>query len=1164
MLKFKKSSLRLLSLIICIMLSVPAPAAFAVNGQEMAEDLDNYFIPAFPIVYGEIIDSLPAEGLAGVSSVLKGVEIFDYIYKIGKIGDSLASGTADMDTALDSATVAANLAIKFMADGATKKILIAGVGVGTLPLTALITSIDIARSSSKAVAQSKIALDLERLYYSVEANPVLRDRNRKLGTGNPIKTDAAAVEYLFRKCLREQSWSALFKTYVTTELGQDWPEPSLWDRLTVDNDFLEEAAILAEKNRLKSHITSLLLELNKVAQKQEARVVVAKQSQAIRAMAGKISPEELRKALSLYQTALKELPDIQKYVESLPEKIRQYEETGKKATAVELEKMRVEKLPKDMKEIVTCMSYVKYLPTKGSHSSMRQSLLEKLKNFYTTLFNLKNNVSIELINTRLEEEVKVLTVQGQLFEFIRYPCPKFFEDYLPAIEADVKAGLPPGELAKIFEEIEETRKTLSDSYDKDYKANENLFNEKIQEFDDKINEINEKIKDVKNRIATTSETSTLNRLRETLNTLEQTLNGLKGERKKLMEKFNAYRTMFQDTATIDLSQCKKIIDEINQYIGAYANKFQNIQSYLKECYKNALSINTEFANSHSGNRLSEGFLSEEEIDEIKDILAKNTGSVYAYLDLDFLKDLVQLQPDMVMSASFQKILEDLTEAINHTLKQVAESKVTVIRDWSLWTISRLQYMEDSKSTNDINIVIDSVDKALAEFHSVDPDDISKSYKAEYDENIRILEIIKEGMDSYKKLKPLAGGLASQLEAYIAQADGVNARVEEDRIYLTNVYLQFVNAKDRLKYSLANAMAKSLSAKRNADTFPTGISGRTIKDELESAGILNFSRKRSLGIEALFKEPFIDISTDSGTVSIRSEHLNNVLSGINDLPVDSYENYQPAYAALKEKEGLEGIIFSMTDFETKFVNFFSFDSGMQKTAEKIIKKLKEKKERISAVVTKADDENALFTVLKNKIDHLIKFSNDQIAMGNFSSVMVLGTQADDLKIEYEELDKTDIKIDEAFKELAALIALAKEKYIDAQNRLNTDIDKGLEVIKDFYGDFKKAYESMDDYQVMNLIDEDWEAGDGTTLTDLEMNLSRTFRTFDEIQYSISNLKISPLPQDTYMVTYDINITSRMFSRNLKHEEKSSVSEEVGIDDKGRVKIIRTLNGRFWQE
>jgi hypothetical protein len=50
-------------------------------------------------------------------------------------------------------------------------------------------------------------------------------------------------------------------------------------------------------------------------------------------------------------------------------------------------------------------------------------------------------------------------------------------------------------------------------------------------------------------------------------------------------------------------------------------------------------------------------------------------------------------------------------------------------------------------------------------------------------------------------------------------------------------------------------------------------------------------------------------------------------------------------------------------------------------------------------------------------------------------------------------------------------------------------------------------------------------------------------------------------DLWQVSYDITITGRIFENNIKHEEKSSVTEQVQLDSRGG-KIVRTLQGRFW--
>jgi hypothetical protein len=119
-----------------------------------------------------------------------------------------------------------------------------------------------------------------------------------------------------------------------------------------------------------------------------------------------------------------------------------------------------------------------------------------------------------------------------------------------------------------------------------------------------------------------------------------------------------------------------------------------------------------------------------------------------------------------------------------------------------------------------------------------------------------------------------------------------------------------------------------------------------------------------------------------------------------------------------------------------------------------------------------------------------------------------------------------------------------------------------LIKAFYDKFKSAYESKNDSQVMSFISDEWSAGDGTTLSDLQENLRNSFSVFNEIRYNISNLNIEKLPDGNYKVTYDVTITGRIYENNIKHEEKSLVSEIVVIDKSGKVKIFKTLSGRFW--
>lgn len=114
---------------------------------------------------------------------------------------------------------------------------------------------------------------------------------------------------------------------------------------------------------------------------------------------------------------------------------------------------------------------------------------------------------------------------------------------------------------------------------------------------------------------------------------------------------------------------------------------------------------------------------------------------------------------------------------------------------------------------------------------------------------------------------------------------------------------------------------------------------------------------------------------------------------------------------------------------------------------------------------------------------------------------------------------------------------------------------------FYEKFRAAYEARNAAQVMALISPDWGAGgDDTTLEDLEENLRTNFRLYDEIRFSFSGLRVTQQGA-ALQACYDTVITSRIFKRNLKHEEKASVCDELR-EEGGKLRIARTLSGRYW--
>jgi len=129
-----------------------------------------------------------------------------------------------------------------------------------------------------------------------------------------------------------------------------------------------------------------------------------------------------------------------------------------------------------------------------------------------------------------------------------------------------------------------------------------------------------------------------------------------------------------------------------------------------------------------------------------------------------------------------------------------------------------------------------------------------------------------------------------------------------------------------------------------------------------------------------------------------------------------------------------------------------------------------------------------------------------------------------------------------------------------------IDEGKrarERIETLYATFKNAYEAKNDSGLLGCLGDEWSAGDGTTLADVQDHFRNMFTVFDQIQIKMSGIQVESTGKSGgYRVSYNLSIVGNIFADNLKHEEKSSVVEEVAIDTAGRARITSTPQGRFW--
>ena len=113
----------------------------------------------------------------------------------------------------------------------------------------------------------------------------------------------------------------------------------------------------------------------------------------------------------------------------------------------------------------------------------------------------------------------------------------------------------------------------------------------------------------------------------------------------------------------------------------------------------------------------------------------------------------------------------------------------------------------------------------------------------------------------------------------------------------------------------------------------------------------------------------------------------------------------------------------------------------------------------------------------------------------------------------------------------------------------------------YDGFREAYESRSASRVMSFISDDWTAGDGTTASDLDEQFTRIFRLFDEIKAEITGLQIVNDGNGMYTASYNMTIKSRIYKKNIKRGEDSSVYEHVEVSGDS-TKIKKSEAGGYW--
>lgn len=299
-------------------------------------------------------------------------------------------------------------------------------------------------------------------------------------------------------------------------------------------------------------------------------------------------------------------------------------------------------------------------------------------------------------------------------------------------------------------------------------------------------------------------------------------------------------------------------------------------------------------------------------------------------------------------------------------------------------------------------------------------------------------------------------------------------------------------------------------------------------------------------------PFYEKLTKN--VSIIKSLVRNLKSEVNNalareiVPYQTYANYNKYYERLVDRYKNELSCFPLN---------YELIEGIVEDIDEIkelLTKLKSKKTYIDVTTMTASIEK-----LQNEIKIFYMGSGDEYKnkYANLSS-------------RYKEFDK---KVNEVYIEtinptdrsnLNKILSKIKGRLLIHEDNINVlGTSDAMQSIEDFYVKFKNSYSNKDVNSLMSYIDDDWiSSSDRTTLMDLEDTLDNSFSIFDEVKCEIYSLNINKLDKNKYVVNYVISITGYIYDEDIEHIEKSSVSEEVRIED-GVVKILKTLNGQYWK-
>jgi hypothetical protein len=1065
-------------------------------------------------------------------------------------------------------------------------------GIPAVTFSTAIVAFKVWRDSEKELYKSTVAVKLQSLYGTIEADRVLKPAGRQLGQGDPIPPTAANVDYLWKKVITESSFREMFRIYVTEELGKKWPEPSYWERLTLSTGLLEEAKLMEDKEQVKSNIQGLLRKLNDLRKTEEQMVLARQAIISLQKELESISEQELTSAIEKFAEASKRLPDVEKLTGDCAreiEKAKQQEKENNIAARVELDKI-----------MGSCKVYardvVAYLPDQGLYSDTKKKLVEGLKSCYSRAEATYREMQVRFNEQVLKDaETPVRDIAGAKkappvqWEVRRYPFTVTLNDVKTEAYQELRDSAGTDKTVQKLHQVYQT--TISSKYEAD-KARITAEYEKLRvSLKAKLDSFN-KACEQRNQSACDGIYETMVEMDLVPSIYQNTMNKLEGYRK------------------VDESLYIRLRDELNayyEYLTGFCRENNTLVYAGDQGYKGIRRIRAELAE-----------IKEKSILAIEDAMIQVRRQIpdASYGGIGRLVFPKEAQRG-AGTPDWKKILAGYMEYIDGRGSPIGQFTSLPV-DFSLRHLENtlqliLAFQGLEKQIKELE---KEVGKAQAIYASsclgVNKSE-GNSVKGSIDELEQMLKEIKEFQ---QKVGGYESSCRAKLQGYSAGIDDTRSdlalmqslkRILEKSYQTLNSVSNKYRRRNASQYELKPASKEYLfsppESSLSCDTLLTKKTFLTKKETDEAAGgimaeltaipgLREADRLYALQVEQIARkyvenyfadiysaEHYIFLPVDRACLLFTREDFDGLTKRVQDIQVEKMGHEHVLIAEMIRILGDDGLATFMgmkrigTDSNRTTRDFVAiankaWDGETKVSIGRFSAAVEGKFDSIRSLSARWAGIRKEVEDLKSKITDLSNRADWRGIAGLEGSV--LGTErkiAGDTTL--PEYDRNT---------LTSELALLKKKVEDAKLATSAGGTAGpqqgpsatpatvpaatVNKVKDFYRHFQDVYQARDDAGVVQCLSNDWSGGDGSTISELQASLRRSFRLFNEVRYQIANLTVNPASANTFRVSYDVTIIGRIFARNIKHEEKSTVEEIVTLDSRDKVRILKTVNGRFW--